>query len=133
MRKESVEARSISSGVNDDPALRTATVYRPLYKINRAMQIRGTAQNKKEKDMQIELGSRVRDTVSGFKGIAVARTCWLHGCVRITISPEKTDNGKILSNETFDEPQVEYVDKKSHAAKPSGGEYAPPSRAKDPN
>jgi hypothetical protein len=83
--------------------------------------------------MEITLGARVRDRISGFRGIAIARTCWLHGCVRITIAPEKVETGgKLLSNETFDEPQVEYIDKAKNKAKPSGGEYFPPVRHKDP-
>lgn len=50
MRKESVEARSISSGVNDDPALRTATVYRTLWSIA----VQDSAAEREEKMKEIE-------------------------------------------------------------------------------
>lgn len=55
----------------------------------------------------VKLGDRVRDSVTGFTGIAVARTEWLHGCDRIVIQPDKLDkDGKVQPNESFDEPQV---------------------------
>ena len=56
---------------------------------------------------QINLGDKVRDSVTGFKGIAVARTTWLHGCDRITIQPEGVDkSGKTYETQSFDEPQL---------------------------
>ena len=58
----------------------------------------------------IELGQRVRDTVSGFQGICINRTEWLNGCVRIGIQPEETRDGKALDSSVFDEEQVEVVD-----------------------
>ena len=59
--------------------------------------------------MSINLGDRAKDRISGFSGIVVAKTHWLNGCVRITIQPEKTDNGKTLDNATFDLEQIELV------------------------
>ena len=59
---------------------------------------------------KIQLGDKVKDTVTGFKGIAMARTTWLQGCDRITIQPKGVDkDGKTYRNETFDEPQVEVI------------------------
>lgn len=55
----------------------------------------------------IQLGDKVRDTITGFKGTAVARTMWLHGCARIVIQPEGVDkDGKVFENQSFDEPQL---------------------------
>lgn len=55
----------------------------------------------------INLGDKVKDSVTGFKGIAVARTNWLHGCDRITIQPEGVDkDGKLFETFSFDEPQL---------------------------
>jgi hypothetical protein len=57
--------------------------------------------------MKITLGDKVKDTVTGFTGIAVARVNWLHGCDRIIIQPAGTDkDGKIFESQHFDEPQV---------------------------
>jgi hypothetical protein len=42
----------------------------------------------------IKLGDRVIDVVSGFEGIAVAKTIWLTGCERIGIEgPAQKDKG----------------------------------------
>lgn len=58
----------------------------------------------------IKLGDKVRDNITGFTGIAIGRTEWLHGCARITIQPDKLDkDGKTLDACTFDEQQVELV------------------------
>ena len=59
---------------------------------------------------KVELGDEVMDRISGFKGIAVARTVWLHGCERITVQPKVDKDGKRQDMETFDEPQMEVVE-----------------------
>jgi len=57
--------------------------------------------------MKINLGDKVKDTVTGFKGIAIARTIWLHGCARITVQPEGVQkDGKLYETQVFDEPQL---------------------------
>lgn len=59
---------------------------------------------------RVSLGDRVRDRISGAQGIAIARTEWLYGCVRITIKPEKLDkDGKERDSVTIDEPQCEVL------------------------
>lgn len=61
--------------------------------------------------MRVNLGDRVKDRINGQQGIAIGRTDWLYGCVRITIQPEglKTD-GTTLDNVTIDEPQCEVLE-----------------------
>lgn len=55
----------------------------------------------------IGVGTRVRDEISGFEGIAVGRTEWLYGCVRIGVAPEKLDkDGRVTPPEWFDEAQL---------------------------
>lgn len=55
----------------------------------------------------VELGDKVRDPITGFKGTAVAHTQWLHGCRRITIQPEGIDkDGDPFTAQAFDEPQL---------------------------
>lgn len=60
-------------------------------------------------NQRIILGAEVQDMVSGFKGIAIAATHWLNGCVRITIQPPTDKDGKMLEAQTFDEPQVKLL------------------------
>lgn len=60
--------------------------------------------------MAVNLGDRVKDRISGVQGIAVARTEWLYGCVRICIQQEKaTKDGKPQDTFTVDEPQCEVL------------------------
>jgi hypothetical protein len=56
--------------------------------------------------MKIELGKRYKDSISGFVGIAVARTEWLHGCERITLQPTTDKDGKMMDTASFDAPQL---------------------------
>ena len=57
----------------------------------------------------VTLGDYVKDTVSGFKGIAVSRHIYLQGCDRITIQPKIDKEGKHPEGHTFDEPQLEIL------------------------
>lgn len=56
----------------------------------------------------IKLGDKVKDTVTGFKGIAVAITTWLNGCDRVTVQPQglKKD-GTVYDTDCFDVTQLE--------------------------
>lgn len=57
--------------------------------------------------MKIQLGDKVKDSVTGFTGIAVGVTNWLHGCSRVIVQPEGvTKEGKTYENQSFDEPQL---------------------------
>jgi hypothetical protein len=58
---------------------------------------------------KIKLGDQVRDKVTGFAGVAVARTQWLHGCDRIAIQPPVDKDGKLPDNASFDIMSVELV------------------------
>lgn len=54
----------------------------------------------------VECGDRVKEMVSGFVGIAIARHEYLNGCTRLTIQPPVNKDGKLPKDETFDEPQL---------------------------
>lgn len=59
---------------------------------------------------RIELGMEVKDTVTGFCGIAVCRANWLHGCERIGIRPRTLDkDNRPCEAEFFDEPGLEVI------------------------
>ncbi len=92
--------------------------------------------------MTVGLGQKVRDRITGFEGIVVARTEWMYGCIRITIQPRGlTDDGKPIDSHTFDEPQLEVLadeviytipSNKPDRPVPTGGGRESPSRAPDP-
>jgi hypothetical protein len=71
--------------------------------------------NPQKEQVMIQLGDRVRDKITGFKGIAVGRTEWLHGCTRIIIEPEELKDGKTIENQWFDDKRVEVLDKGVHS------------------
>ncbi len=42
---------------------------------------------------KIKLGQKVRDTITGMEGTAVARTEFMYGCVRIAVQPAELKDG----------------------------------------
>lgn len=57
----------------------------------------------------IQLGSTIRDTQTGFVGIAVGCALWLNGCMRYGIQALELHDGKPIDVIWFDEQQVEIV------------------------
>lgn len=59
---------------------------------------------------RIELGMVARDTITGFTGVVVADTQWLHGCRRLTLQPQELKpDGSMRDTCSFDEPQLVLV------------------------
>jgi len=72
---------------------------------------------------KVKLGDEVKDRVTGFRGIALARVVYLYGCQRILIAPPAKKNQKV-DPEWFDEDGVEIVGKgvnKEMEKKKTGG------------
>ena len=61
--------------------------------------------------MSVQLGDRVKDKISGLKGIVIGVTEWLYGCRRITVQPEEAKDGKPADAFTVDDPQCDVVDR----------------------
>ena len=59
----------------------------------------------------IELGDRVKDEISGVRGVAIAVTFWLHGCKRWVVQPEESKDGKPADTISVDEPQLTVLKK----------------------
>ena len=59
---------------------------------------------------EIKLGCRVRDTFTGFEGVATGRSEWLYGCTRISIQPTELKDGKVVEPDWFDVQRVEVID-----------------------
>jgi hypothetical protein len=68
--------------------------------------------------MAIKLGQKVKDPITGFKGIAVCRMDWLTGCTRIGVQAPVGKDGKVIPVEYFDEPQLEKIKVKSKKGGP---------------
>lgn len=57
-----------------------------------------------------KLGDLVKDKVTGFKGVIIAKTEWLNGCVRMALQPQGlTKEGKPFESYTVDVEQLEMV------------------------
>lgn len=57
-------------------------------------------------NMAVQLGDLVRDSVTGFEGVAVSITRYLQGCRRVGVQSRKLIDGKPGDWQTFDEPQL---------------------------
>ena len=83
---------------------------------------------------EIKLGDKVKDSVTGFKGIAIAITEYLNGCERVTLQPVGVDkDGKTYDCETFDLPQVELMVAKKVKRKTNTGGPKPMYARKEIN
>ncbi|MGI6168436.1 MAG: hypothetical protein ACOYI4_01805 [Christensenellales bacterium] len=85
----------------------------------------------------IKLGSSVKDTLTGFAGMATGRTDWLYGCSRICIEPAELKDGKPIDAQWFDEQRIEVIEVKApvvskDSSATSGGPYDAPTRSSDP-
>lgn len=73
----------------------------------------------------IELGSKVKDTVTGFVGVAICRVEYLNGCIQYGIKPPVSKDNKVIEPEYIDEGQLEVVMKrkvtKKKTTRRSGG------------
>jgi len=61
---------------------------------------------------EITLGDKVKDTISGFTGIAISRRTYLTGCNRINVQPRVSKAGAMLNPVLFNEIDLEVVDEK---------------------
>ncbi len=65
----------------------------------------------------VNLGSRVRDSLTGFEGVAIARISHLYGCVHIAILPTELKDGSPQKERIFDEQRVEVLTASDRPAK----------------
>ena len=90
----------------------------PLLKIERKLKM-----------TKLKLGQKVEDSITGYKGVAVARTMWLNGCERIAVQGPLGKDGMPPEEKWFDITQLVKSTKKK---KSSGGPTPTPQRHTDP-
>lgn len=56
----------------------------------------------------IKLGQQVRDVVTGYEGIAVAKVEYINGCVQFAVQPKATD-GKLPESNYIDHQRLETI------------------------
>jgi len=84
--------------------------------------------------MGIKLGSLVKDSITGFTGIATGDANFMYGCRRIQIESKMLKDGKPIEAQWFDEQRVEIVkvDKpkvSENSRATSGGPQNDPTRS----
>lgn len=67
----------------------------------------------------IKLGSKVRDSITGFEGIATSRTEYLYGCVHVGITPTELRDGKPVDSQWFDEQRVQVIEERKPEVSPA--------------
>ena len=81
--------------------------------------------------MKIKLGQKVKDKITGYEGIVVVKTDWIHGCTRFGVKSQSLKDGKPIDMEWFDEPDLEVVkDVKKTKVKPRHGPRSDPTRSR---
>ena len=78
----------------------------------------------------INLGDTVRDTITKFTGVAIAKYAYLNGCIRFEIQPAKLDkDGKPIESRIYDVQQLKLIKSaKPAASRDTGGPYPTPPR-----
>ena len=81
--------------------------------------------------MPIQLGSKVKDTITGFTGIATGFLTFMYGCNRVQITPQELHEGKTIDPEWFDDQRVEVIAEQKPTVEPtsvstSGGDEKNP-------
>lgn len=59
---------------------------------------------------KLKFGDIVRDRITGYQGVVVARTRWLNNCDRLSVQPREVKDGKPIEARSFDEPNLEFVE-----------------------
>jgi hypothetical protein len=57
--------------------------------------------------MEIKLGSKVKDKVTGFKGTVTARIEYLNGCIQYCVMPKVAKDNKAVEGQYIDVEQLE--------------------------
>jgi len=65
----------------------------------------------------IQLGDKVRCKLSGFVGVAVARTEFINGCVQYNVLPKVKKTNEVIEDVSIDEGSLEVISKKTKPKK----------------
>ncbi len=58
---------------------------------------------------EIRMGQKVKDIVTGFEGIVVARVEFINGCVQYAVRPKVDDKGNMVESEYIDVDRLKLV------------------------
>lgn len=80
----------------------------------------------KTHDFKFNLGDKVKDTITGFKGIVTLRSQWLNACNTYGVQSQELKDGIPKERSHFDEPQLELIKEEIvPASRETGGPERP--------
>ena len=68
----------------------------------------------KPHDFKFNLGDKLEDSITGFKGICVWRSQWISNCNTYGLKPTGLKDGAPMESVQFDEPMLSVVEKEVH-------------------
>jgi hypothetical protein len=84
----------------------------------------------------IKIGDKVKDTITGLEGMAVAKIIYMNGCIQYEIQPKGLKDGKIIKSAWVDEGQLIVKSRtkmKEEKKEPPGGSGNVPSEFSHPH
>lgn len=82
---------------------------------------------------KVELGSTVKDKITGYEGLVIGRHEYLYGCRRYSVQSQVLKDGKPVESLSADEDQLEVLVQASpQVIKDTGGPRDEPARRQDP-
>ncbi|MCK4446978.1 MAG: hypothetical protein KAW56_07845 [Candidatus Marinimicrobia bacterium] len=86
------------------------------------------------REMMIKIGDMVEDTVTGFRGMAVAKIIYMTGCVQFEIQPKGLKDGRPIKSMWIDEKTLinKETGMKEINFEPTGGSGHVPSEFSHP-
>ena len=69
----------------------------------------------------INLGEKVKDMITDYEGIAIAKVVHLNGCVRYEVKAKGLKDGKTIESEWIDEKQLIVIKEAKEEIKDSTG------------
>ena len=63
------------------------------------------------KEFKFELGAEAKDVITGFSGVIIYRSQWIHGCNVYGLKPRELKDGKPIETMQFDEPSLDFITK----------------------
>lgn len=61
----------------------------------------------KNPDAKFELGSKLKDAITGFVGVATGKCDYISGCRQYLVQPPVKDSGEFQESRWFDEDRLE--------------------------
>jgi len=59
--------------------------------------------------MEVQLGQKVKDKITGFEGIVVARCEYLNGCIQYQVKPKVNEKNESSKEQWIDDQQLEVI------------------------